>query len=248
MKMLLLRITVISAIAAVSYASSLQAQCPAGSVQVGERTERTPNLIIIHPQCWRLASDPVDLSAYDLTNFFNTAAADVNPTRDLDPDRQSRNCNKFFQAVGKQLNVSAPEWHDGLLADTIVQDITKQVDGGRGDWMEITDLTKIQSLANNGIIVVGGIRGSPGHLAFAAPAPPGLDLTHFGTWGPMVRDGNVHQGQVYDPEQGRKVEKIKPAGLGAVRADYAFSDYKSNPPNWFVWLPSCGSGKCGKLK
>lgn len=168
--------------------------------------------------------------AGELVSALNKAASAVNPDKNLDPEKQELNCNKYFRALGKYFNASGNEWTDYSLNANQIAD--KIINNTSGNWKKIVgtenQITEYsQKSANNGVIVIGIKKGvKHGHIAIVSPIPPGLDLNKFGSKGPMVRDGNVHENN----------EKIYPGAWGTIRASQAF-DYTA-PPSWYIWVPS----------
>jgi hypothetical protein len=180
--------------------------------------------------------------AANLVFALEDAARKVNPGKSLDLETQDKNCSAFFRLVGKKIGAKGDEWtlrntKDERHKKKPVQanDIVKMISENKeGKWEKIRgneeDVTRqVQELANNGLVVVATQIGSNhGHLAIASPLPPKVTLSNFAGHGPMVRDGNVH------PSGGHK----KSTGLGTARASYAFGGYSSDPPTWYLWLPS----------
>lgn len=169
-------------------------------------------------------------AATELVSHLNNAAQTINPNKETDPEKQSLKCSEFFRAVGSEFAASGDAWAPGLQANQIIDKI---VSDKSGQWAKV-DEKDVQTFANRGIVVVGVRKdtrpGHHGHLAVASPCPQDIDLSDFGRYGPMIRDGNVYE----KPETG----KIYPKDWGTVRATFAFGNYRENPPAWYMWVPS----------
>ena len=175
------------------------------------------------------------LEAYLLVTKLNDAAKEINPSKKI---HRSLKCVDFFQALGKQLGAEGEEWtmqpKEKISRANIIADIiaAKALQGK--EWTQVygenqADIARqVQELANRGIVVIGVKKAkNHGHLAIASPIPSQLQLKHFGKAGPMVRDGNLYEG-----------DRTYPKDYGTVRATKAFGSYEKDPPTWYIWLPS----------
>ena len=206
------------------------------TLQVAEARLAAVNGALLSLDGKRKTMPPV---AAELVETFNEASNQLNLPRDvidIDDESQSLNCKRYFQTVGAQLLSgrglpASPSsvWKDKSLD---ANGITQQIESNPIEWQEVNE-SDVQILANQGIVVVGVSSGvSHGHLAFAFPVPPALDLSQFKNGsGPFVRDGNVH------PSDQELDRRLYPSGWGAVRATKAFA-YGNQAPKWYIWMPS----------
>jgi len=165
----------------------------------------------------------------------------------VDRELLHKNCQTFFRELGEELERRKIEsWKEDFpakdlgkpQADGIVAAIEKEAGNLEGSkkWKKLDNWIEAQNMANQGAIVIGGLRahgGSNGHLAVVVPMPPDTDLLAFGSQndsGPLVRDGNEHS---YN--QG---ENLSLSTWGAVRASRAMPVQETL---WYLWVPSTPS-------
>ena len=172
--------------------------------------------------------------------------------RPVDQRLVDNNCQTFFRALGGELaRRGLQSWSDDFplghigepMADGIVVEIEKNAGEGRA-WKKIQNWEEAQRLANDGAIVIGGLRADPphgrnhGHIAIVFPMPPGMDLAEFNAAGrgPFVRDGNEHLYEVKDPQTNEKTgeKRFHPSTWGAIRASRAMPLAQTS---WFLWTP-----------
>jgi hypothetical protein len=188
-----------------------------------------------------------------LNQRTGTANSPLPKGRPVDQKLVDNNCQTFFRALGKELaRRGMQSWSDAFpldhvgepMADGIVAEIDKKANDGR-DWKKLVSWQDAQRLANEGAIVIGGLRADPphgrnhGHLAIVFPTPPGMDWAKFEAagQGPFVRDGNEHLYQPRDRETGEKTgeERLHPSTWGAIRASRAMP---LSQTSWYLWTPS----------
>jgi hypothetical protein len=150
----------------------------------------------------------------------------------------SLNCQYFFRALGEALRRRGlPSWSDafpfsrsdGKMADAILEDIERMAAAGHR-WRKVGSWAEAQWLANQGSVVVGGLRARDAsdkqhaHIAIVFPTAPGMDWLKFASagHGPFVRDGNEHL-------------RRYPSTWGAIRASRAMPLAQTS---WYVWSPS----------
>lgn len=225
--------------------SDKEARCRAAKAQLEEATTRHIQATLAFSNAVVEAVSELQVMperAAHLVDIFNAVARKLNLPKGyaMNHPQSTMNCQAFFRGVADQLaNDGGPSWRDdfpGLQADAIVRQIDEaSVEGKK--WERISGSTAeerwkvAQDSANKGVIVVGGMRGDPGHLGFVFPVPGTLDESKFKDEGrgPFVRDGNEHRLQIED--------KTYPSTYGAVKASKAFV---LSGTSWYVWVASKG--------
>jgi hypothetical protein len=169
--------------------------------------------------------DNMSEEAAAFVKILDKAASAINPNKEPPSSQNTRhrNCSAFFKEVGRELGALDQGWPTGDANAIYIALINDK----SGAWRELIgeSAIELQTLVNKGAIIVGVRYSEPnGHVAIVSPVPPSLDLDDFGSFGPMIRDGNV-----FTDKHGR----IYPKDWGTARASKAFEP--AQQPRWFTW-------------